>query len=75
MSFVSLFFGWRYLRWMFWVMIPMVIMLVLSTVYLRHHYVIDLIAGLVLAIVAFWIGPKVEDWWNGLKGKYAQNTA
>ena len=68
-SFVSLFFGWRYLRWMFWVMIPMVIMLVLSTIYLRHHYVIDLIAGLFLAIIAFWIGPKLEDWWNRLRDR------
>jgi membrane-associated phospholipid phosphatase len=42
----------------------MVIMLVLSTIYLRHHYVIDLIAGLFLAIFAFWIGPKLEDWWK-----------
>jgi len=69
-SFVSLFFGWRYLRWMFWVMIPMIIMLVLSTIYLRHHYVIDLIAGLVLAVIAFWIGPKVEDWWQRLRDRY-----
>ncbi|MDZ7330986.1 MAG: phosphatase PAP2 family protein [candidate division KSB1 bacterium] len=73
-SFVSMFFGWRYLRWMFWVMVPMVIMLVVSTIYLRHHYVIDLIAGLGLAFFAFWIGPKVEDWWNQLKKKYGQNA-
>ncbi len=69
-SFVSMFFGWRFLRWMFWVMVPMVIMLVVSTIYLRHHYVIDLIAGLVLAFIAFWIGPKLEDWWNGLRKKH-----
>lgn len=68
-SFISLFFGYRYLRWMFWIMIPMVIMLVLSTIYLRHHYVIDLIAGLILGMIVFWIGPKLEDWWNGLKEK------
>lgn len=71
-SFVSMFFGWRYLRWMFWLMVPMVIMLVVSTIYLRHHYVIDLIAGLILAFFAFWIGPKLEDWWNGLRTKYGQ---
>lgn len=71
-SFISLFFGWRYVRWMFWVMIPMVIMLVLSTIYLRHHYVIDLIAGLVLAVIVFWIGPKMEDWWHSLRNKYAR---
>jgi membrane-associated phospholipid phosphatase len=55
---------------MFWVMVPMVIMLVISTIYLRHHYVIDLIAGWVLAVIAFRIGPKIEDWWSRLKKKY-----
>lgn len=70
-SFVSLFFAWRYLKWLFWIMLPAVIMLIVSTVYLRHHYVIDLIAGLFLGIFAFWIGPKLEDWWNGLKPKNA----
>ena len=51
-------------------MIPMVIMLIISTIYLRHHYVIDLIAGLILAVVVFWLGPKLEDWWNRMKDKY-----
>ncbi|NOZ61275.1 MAG: inositol phosphorylceramide synthase, partial [Calditrichaeota bacterium] len=63
-SFVSLFFAYRYVKWLFWVLIPMVIMLIISTIYLRHHYVIDLIAGLALGIFTFWIGPKLEDWWK-----------
>ena len=71
-SFISMFFGWRYLRWMFWLMLPMVIMLVLSTIYLRHHYVIDLIAGLVLAIIIFQLGPKLEDWWKRMRRRYAK---
>ncbi len=69
-SFVSLFFAYRYVRWLFWVLIPMVIMLVISTIYLRHHYVIDLIAGLFLGIFTFFIGPKLEDWWKNLQSKY-----
>jgi len=73
-SFLSLFFAWRYVRWLFWVMIPLVALLILSTIYLRHHYVIDLIAGLVLAIIIFPIGPKLEDWWNGLKTKYSTKS-
>ena len=69
-SFISLFFAYRYIKWLFWVMIPMVIMLVLSTIYLRHHYVIDLIAGLILSVIVYFIGPKIEDWWKGLRFKY-----
>jgi len=74
-SFLSLFFAWRYVRWLFWVMVPMVILLIMSTVYLRHHYVIDLFAGLILAIFVFWLGPKLEDWWNGLREKYQAQTS
>ena len=74
-SFVSLFFGYRYVRWLFWVMLPMVILLVMSTIYLRHHYVIDLIAGMGLGIFTFWIGPKLEDWWNSLTLKYLENSS
>ncbi|OQX85181.1 hypothetical protein B6D60_08275 [candidate division KSB1 bacterium 4484_87] len=71
-SFVSLFFAYRYIKWLFWVLIPMVAMLVISTVYLRHHYVIDLIAGLALGAFTFWIGPKLENWWKNLSTKHRQ---
>ena len=38
--------------------------LLLATIYLRHHYVVDLLAGLVLCGISFWLGPKIEDLWS-----------
>ena len=65
-SLVALLFARRYIRWLFYVMLPAVAVLLISTVYLRHHYVIDLIAGLILGVFIFWIGPKIEDRWQQL---------
>lgn len=39
----------RYVRWLFWIMLPVAIGLILSTVFLQHHYVVDVVAGAVLA--------------------------
>lgn len=56
--------AWRHLRWYFWIQLPFGLGLVLGTVYLRHHWVVDILAGFVLALVAYWVGPKLEDAWN-----------
>jgi membrane-associated phospholipid phosphatase len=56
--------AWRYLRWFAWVQMPFAAGLVVGTVYLRHHWVVDILAGFVLTFFAFWAGPKLEDWWS-----------
>ena len=40
------------MRVWFWVLLPFVLGLWVSTIYLRHHYVVDLLAGWLLAPVA-----------------------
>ncbi len=67
---VALFFAWKYLRWYFWFVLPFTIGLILSTIYLRHHYVIDLIAGWGLAHLTVWLGPKLENFWSRQQLKY-----
>src|SRR5262249_26874542 len=60
---VSLLFAWRYLRGWFWVLLPFVAGLWLSTIYLRHHYVVDLLAGWALAPVGAWLPPRIDGGW------------
>jgi membrane-associated phospholipid phosphatase len=43
--------------------IPNGILLIFSTVYLRYHYVIDLIGGFVFAVLTIWIGKIIFNWW------------
>ena len=56
--------AWRYQRWFFWVQLPFATGLIVGTVYLRHHWVVDILAGFVLTFAAYWAGPRVEDWWS-----------
>jgi membrane-associated phospholipid phosphatase len=62
-SLVALAYAWRYLRWWFWVLLPFVLGLWASTIYLRHHYFVDLVAGWLLAPAAMWVAPRVDAWW------------
>lgn len=61
---LSLLFAFKYVRWLFWMLLPFGIGLLLATIYLRHHYVVDLLAGFVLCGVSFWLGPKIENFWS-----------
>jgi membrane-associated phospholipid phosphatase len=61
---LSLLFAWKYVRRLFWVMLPFCSGLILATIYLRHHYVIDLIAGFALGTLAFVFGPGIDAWWR-----------
>jgi len=62
-SLVVLVYAWRYLRVAFWVLLPFVAGLWVSTIYLRHHYAVDLLAGWALAPAAVWLAPRLDAWW------------
>jgi len=59
-----LFLARRYERVIFYLFLPVVSGLILSTVYLRYHYVIDLMAGTALAIACVLIGPRLYRMWK-----------
>ncbi|HEY6331949.1 MAG TPA: phosphatase PAP2 family protein [Blastocatellia bacterium] len=50
LTMLVLYCAWRFERRAFWIMLPAACTLVLSTVYLKYHYVIDVFAGAVLAV-------------------------
>lgn len=60
---LCLLYAWRWSRLCFWVFLPFVASLVFSTVYLRYHYVVDVIAGLALAAACYGSTPKLLTWW------------
>jgi membrane-associated phospholipid phosphatase len=45
--------------------------LIFSTVYLRYHYAVDVLAGLVCAIIVMWLEPKL--WRKLLDKKWVSN--
>ncbi len=56
--------SYRYARFAFYVFLPIVCGLILSTVYLRYHYVIDLFAGALLAAGCLIIAPRLYKKWK-----------
>lgn len=74
-SLVSLVMAWRYLRRFFWVLLPCVAGLWVSTVYLRHHYVVDLLAGWLLAPVAIFVAPRLDRFWSARQRALGLPTA
>ena len=46
-------------------LIPIVASLIFSTVYLRYHYVIDVIAGIGLAVLSVSVAPQLYRWFSG----------
>jgi membrane-associated phospholipid phosphatase len=74
-SSLALFYAWRYVRPWFWVLLPFSLGLWVSTIYLRHHYVVDLLAGWLLAPVAAFLAPRLDAWWARRQRALGYETA
>jgi membrane-associated phospholipid phosphatase len=68
---LTLFYAWRFgdalfpgrRRLYFWICLPLVVSLWLSTVYLRHHWVPDIAAGLLLGLASATLAPRLRRAW------------
>lgn len=49
----------------FWLILPFVVSLWLSTVYLRHHWVPDCVAGMLLGVACYHVTPILRRYWPG----------
>ncbi len=59
-----LFYAWQCVRGLFWVFLPIVVALIFSTVYLRYHYVVDVLAGIVLAVLCLGLERATTQLWH-----------
>lgn len=55
-SVAALWGAWRYRRWLFWVLLPFVGCMCISTVWGRYHYVADVFAGIITGTLGYLIG-------------------
>jgi membrane-associated phospholipid phosphatase len=51
--------AWRHRRWLFWIFLPFVACMCVSTVYVRNHYVADVLAGLLTGTLGYVAGGAV----------------
>jgi membrane-associated phospholipid phosphatase len=57
-------FDWRRNRLRAMTYLPIVLMIIAATVILRYHYVVDLLAGLALAILAERLARRWQERWR-----------
>lgn len=62
-------YSWRFLRKLFWFLLPQGMLLLIATIYLRHHYMVDLLAGFALALAAYRWAPCAERAWERMRSR------
>jgi membrane-associated phospholipid phosphatase len=60
-SIVVLWGAWRFRRWLFWVLAPMVLLMCVSTIWGRYHYIADVFGGMVTGTLGYLIGSWVME--------------
>ena len=66
LSWIILIASYKLYKKPFWVILPLAILICFSTVYIKAHYVIDVFAGLISALILYFLG----DW---IYKKYISN--
>jgi membrane-associated phospholipid phosphatase len=54
-------FDWQNGRRRFWIYLLPCLVLWWSTMFLRFHYFVDLIAGAIVALVGWWMAQKYDE--------------
>lgn len=59
-----LYLSYRFNKGLFYILLPIVLALLFSTVYLRYHYVIDVFGGILLFLITVIIGERLYYCWQ-----------
>ena len=63
-TFLTMIFAWRFHRKFFWIQLPLAISLVVATIYLRYHFVVDILAGVIVVALSFYLTPRLVNYWE-----------
>jgi membrane-associated phospholipid phosphatase len=56
--------AYQYHKVFFWVTLPVIVMLIFSTVYCRYHYAVDIIGGFILFATTLLVGGSYYGYWQ-----------
>jgi len=54
--------AWKFRRWLFWVMVPFFVLMCVSTIWGRYHYVADIFGGMTTGTLGYLIGGRIMKW-------------
>lgn len=75
LALLSIILAFRFKARSRWLIFTLGTGLIFSTIYLRYHYVIDVIGGSLLAIIALYTSGPVMDFFLRMKAKIARHVA
>jgi membrane-associated phospholipid phosphatase len=75
LTLLVLYYARKFHRRTFWRLLPFGVGIIVSTVYLRYHYVIDVLAGALLAGLIVMIAEPLHRWLGGKKEISLRNGA
>ena len=62
MTVVTMILAWKSRnRWLFWLLMPLAILLCMATVYIMAHYLIDTIGGIAFAFIFYYLTSWIYD--------------
>ncbi len=67
LTLLSLYLAFHFRLRLRWVLLVFGSLLIISTVYLRYHYGIDVLAGVLFFLFTIWSAGKLEGWWETRK--------
>lgn len=70
---LSLIYSFQYARRLFWFLLPVGIGLLTATIYLRHHWAVDLLAGIPLGLLAYRFAPSWDRAWEAWRTRTLQS--
>lgn len=69
MTGITMYLSWKFKSPAKWFLMPVGTLLIFSTVYLRYHYAIDVIAGLIFMAFSVWVGKIYYNYYARKNGK------
>jgi membrane-associated phospholipid phosphatase len=67
---VTTYYAYKYERRLLYVFVPVTLLIIFSTVYLRYHYAVDVFAGIFLTIPTILLADLLMKRWNGVQKKW-----
>jgi membrane-associated phospholipid phosphatase len=64
LTLIVVYLGHKYRLKTRWIITALAGLLIIGTVYLRYHYVVDLIGGAVFFLFTIWSGKRIQVWWE-----------
>ncbi|MBI5021239.1 MAG: phosphatase PAP2 family protein [Ignavibacteriales bacterium] len=64
MTLLTMYYAHRYKLSIRYIIDLLGVLLIIGTVYLRYHYVIDIIGGFIFAAVTIWTAKRLILWWE-----------